>query len=256
MEQPMHKQFFQRLQKQQFKITEEDYIKFENEINLIKHTEIYHNGIYRIFDCKDLKYLYVSDNYYKIFEILNKETYGINDSFIREDIHYEDREIISATSLKFIDFLFSLPAKNRTEFKAIAEYRVLNGKGNYFRVLSQDRVLKQCNNGYIWLLLNVIDVAPEQDLNSSAKITFYDLLTNKVLVSSQDIKQKIFSEKFTKREVEILKCLSFGSSSKQIADQLFISVNTVNNHRRNIISKLNIQNTSEAITIASNLGLI
>jgi len=44
--------------------------------------------------------------------------------------------------------------------------------------------------------------------------------------------------------------------SKQIADKLFISVNTVNTHRQRIIEKLNVSNTAEAVQHAGRLGLI
>ncbi len=58
------------------------------------------------------------------------------------------------------------------------------------------------------------------------------------------------------REQEILQLLAKGFISKQIADQLFISVNTVNTHRQRIIGKLEVSNTAEAVQHASKLGLI
>ena len=58
------------------------------------------------------------------------------------------------------------------------------------------------------------------------------------------------------RECEILKQISSGKASKQIADALNISINTVNNHRQNIIRKLHCQNTAEAIVVASKLGIL
>jgi two-component system response regulator NreC len=46
-----------------------------------------------------------------------------------------------------------------------------------------------------------------------------------------------------------------GFSSKQIAEKLFISHNTVYNHRRNIFPKLKIKKSSELITFAINSGV-
>jgi hypothetical protein len=43
---------------------------------------------------------------------------------------------------------------------------------------------------------------------------------------------------------------------QQIADQLCISANTVNNHRQNIMHKLHCKNTTEAIDVARRLGLL
>jgi DNA-binding CsgD family transcriptional regulator len=60
----------------------------------------------------------------------------------------------------------------------------------------------------------------------------------------------------TAREKEVLQLVSKGLISKQIADKLFISVNTVNTHRQRILEKLQADSTIEAIKYASGLGII
>jgi DNA-binding CsgD family transcriptional regulator len=54
----------------------------------------------------------------------------------------------------------------------------------------------------------------------------------------------------TKREQEIIKLIVDGQSSYAIAEQLFISVHTVNNHRKNIGKKLDVRSLSELIKFA------
>lgn len=51
-------------------------------------------------------------------------------------------------------------------------------------------------------------------------------------------------ESLTEREVEVLKLVTYGFSNKEIADQLFISTNTVITHRQNITKKTNIKSQS------------
>ncbi len=51
--------------------------------------------------------------------------------------------------------------------------------------------------------------------------------------------------KVTKRELEILKMLSRGLSSKQIASELHISVTTVKDHRKSLLVKLSANNVAE-----------
>ncbi|MGD1320146.1 response regulator transcription factor [Chryseobacterium sp. 2R14A] len=58
------------------------------------------------------------------------------------------------------------------------------------------------------------------------------------------------------REKEILKMIQLGKKSKEIAGLLFISVNTVNRHRQNILEKMRVSNTTEACTMASKLNWI
>jgi DNA-binding NarL/FixJ family response regulator len=60
----------------------------------------------------------------------------------------------------------------------------------------------------------------------------------------------------TRRELEIIELMSRGLSSKQIAFHLHISLNTVFAHRRNILRKLNKNNSISAINLAMTSGLI
>lgn len=63
-------------------------------------------------------------------------------------------------------------------------------------------------------------------------------------------------ETLTKREREILKLIAEGYRNREIADQLYISVNTVEKHRSNIMEKLNIHNTATLIAFAVEKGLV
>jgi DNA-binding NarL/FixJ family response regulator len=60
----------------------------------------------------------------------------------------------------------------------------------------------------------------------------------------------------TPREQEILRHLAEGGSIKEIAYQLCISPKTVDNHRTNIMTKLNLHSTMELVRYAARLGLI
>lgn len=57
--------------------------------------------------------------------------------------------------------------------------------------------------------------------------------------------------KITIREREVLKLISEGLVTKEIAEKLFISIGTVATHRRNLISKLKVKNTAELVKVAS-----
>lgn len=60
----------------------------------------------------------------------------------------------------------------------------------------------------------------------------------------------------TGREIEILSHVGEGKTSKEIADELFISENTVRNHVRNILDKLGMKSRFEAVNWAYREGLI
>lgn len=56
------------------------------------------------------------------------------------------------------------------------------------------------------------------------------------------------------RECEVLNLIGRGLPSKTIAEELCISINTVNNHRQNIMKKLHCKNMIAALGVASKLG--
>jgi DNA-binding NarL/FixJ family response regulator len=60
----------------------------------------------------------------------------------------------------------------------------------------------------------------------------------------------------TPREQEIMRLLAEGLSPKKIAENLFISPKTVENHRASIMNKLSLHSTSELVRYAARLGLI
>jgi DNA-binding NarL/FixJ family response regulator len=60
----------------------------------------------------------------------------------------------------------------------------------------------------------------------------------------------------TPREQEVMRFLAEGLSSKKVAEKLFISPKTVENHRANIMNKLGLHNAIELTRYAAKLGLI
>ncbi|MCB4235065.1 LuxR C-terminal-related transcriptional regulator [Kaistella anthropi] len=60
----------------------------------------------------------------------------------------------------------------------------------------------------------------------------------------------------TAREMDVLSLICEGMRTKEIAEKLFISVHTVESHRRNIMLKLNINNSSRLVKYAIDHSLV
>lgn len=67
---------------------------------------------------------------------------------------------------------------------------------------------------------------------------------------------KITLDSITDRELEILKLISLEYSGKEISEALFISTNTVETHRKNLIKKLNVKTTVGLVKFALQHNLI
>ena len=138
--------------------------------------------------------------------------------------------------------------------KLIMDYRTIGRDGNYVRVIEQHKLLELDKFGNAWLSMSILDLSPDQDLTSLCRYRLVNTLTGELYHFPSS--ELIAEQKLSLREKEILQLLAKGLISKQIADKLFISVNTVNTHRQRIIEKLDVSNTAEAVQYAGRLGLI
>jgi DNA-binding NarL/FixJ family response regulator len=70
------------------------------------------------------------------------------------------------------------------------------------------------------------------------------------LAKKAEERQQYPAPTLTSRELEVLKLVAKGMSNREIADDLFISENTVKNHVRNILEKLHLHSRMEAVIYA------
>ncbi|MGW8122258.1 response regulator transcription factor [Roseivirga echinicomitans] len=64
------------------------------------------------------------------------------------------------------------------------------------------------------------------------------------------------NEQFTDREFEIINLLAEGNSAKEIASELFVTLDTVKTHRKNILRKTEARNTTALVVRCLRTGLI
>lgn len=94
---------------------------------------------------------------------------------------------------------------------------------------------------------NIIDIIQQKYSTTSAKVDSYR--QNKISTNSlfnQDLMSNLL-ETLSKTEINLLKLISQSLSNKEIADKLFISPKTVENHRYNISSKLNLSGEKNSL---------
>ncbi len=79
------------------------------------------------------------------------------------------------------------------------------------------------------------------------------------LLESDEREKKITDAGYntlTPREQQVMRLIAEGYSTKQIARELYISPKTIENHRSNIMGKLELHSTMEIVRYAARLGLI
>jgi len=79
---------------------------------------------------------------------------------------------------------------------------------------------------------------------------FSQEVTAAIIESNQQKGDSLHSSELTKREKEIVKLIAHGSSSKDIAAKLFLSIETIKTHRKNIMRKLDLNSTAAFVKYA------
>lgn len=229
-----------------------DYKQAEKHIDFFKMIDSSTTSIVVSTDYYKHDYFYYTDHTDSAFGFDNKMPLKDHNWF-RSRFHPEDH-IINLAALKAREYIAKQPVENRKDYKFTFEFRILNDENRYIRLIVQNFILELDKKGSIWIDMKLFDFSPVQDLNKPGTAVFSNKNTREVIFTIEG--EKEIKEDISQREKEVLGLLASGLRSKEIAEQLFISVNTVNNHRCNIMSKLNVSNSVEAVGIAKELGFL
>ncbi|GGF24049.1 response regulator transcription factor [Flavobacterium limi] len=168
-------------------------------------------------------------------------------------INREDVTERHALELQYFQYLKSLPDDEYRKYSTFSRLRTSEAVNPGY-ISHRTMYLKKNPSGSIWLALCLY--APSADFQARPGIDgrIVNMQTGEIISSE---KYKPYAENLlSKRELEILNLLSQGNNSVEIADQLCISVYTVRRHRQNIIQKMQVANTTEALKTAFVMGLV
>lgn len=181
-----------------------------------------------------------------------EEINSIWEEDIFNKIHPDDLVEKHLLELQYFNMIKSLPIAERSDYHVKSKIRMRNRNGEY--ILIEHRMFYVCStlNGSLWLALCLYNLCYDESAIGTAESVIYNSATGVTLKPDQQERNKILSV----REKEVLQLIRKGKMSKEVADSLSISVNTVNRHRQNILEKLRVGNSFEACRIAERMNLI
>lgn len=128
----------------------------------------------------------------------------------------------------------------------MVDYRIKKSNGEYARVISHIAPIvdshDSVNRRFISICNNISHIKISGEVNW--KMTGPDA---ERFNHQDEVERFLENEIFSKREQEILELLYEGKSSTDIATELFISRNTVDTHRRNMLRKAKVRSTLELL---------
>lgn len=131
------------------------------------------------------------------------------------------------------------------DIKLIKEVLQLGAKGYLTKQSAGENIIEAINTIY----------GGEEYYSKSVREKIFLSFTGKEKENTAGFSE-ITPESITDRELEILKLISLEYSGKEISEALYISTNTVETHRKNLIKKLNVKNTIGLVKFALKHNLI
>ncbi len=185
---------------------------------------------------KNAMYKIIANTHTKqeLFEMLNKQTPFI---IVLDAAHFDNFELTDLEKLT----------------ETFPPSRILIITNNTTR----DFILKIIETGIShFILKNCKESELEEALSSIRKNEKYlckevinTLLENKIKTTKNE------DTHLTKKEIEIIKYIALGLTNKEIAEKDLLSIHTIQTHRKNILKKLELKNTSELVMYAVKAGL-
>lgn len=241
--------------RQRLSAGEIDYSVWEQDKAVLHRMSRFSHSCSFVVDVYKCRYAFASSGFadllgYDSHKIATLERQG---DYLESRIHPDDLSQLKMLQVNHAKFIYNQPAVERNDFCNIYSFRVLNARQRYVRVISRQRVMEQSRSGKAWLILGNMDIAPNQREWEQVECTVLNLKSGEMFSPTLLSAPQVC---LTRRELEVLQLIQRGLLSKEIAHKLCVSIHTVNIHRQNLLHKLGVQNSIEAINAAQELGLL
>lgn len=204
---------------------------------------------YYVIDFSTRQILQMNHNILNVLG-LDPKTTTLNDILNR--IHPKDMDFVICAEKVVFDFWYNTITPDKiTKYKTSYCFRFLTADGTYQLFQHQVIILSIDEDNKIALSMNIHTNINHITQKNNYKVTCIGIdgdpsYFNIDVLMDEDSAENLpaivpaivlTQTPFTKREQQVVNLLALGFSSKQIAGKLFISLNTVTNHRKSIFKK-------------------
>jgi DNA-binding CsgD family transcriptional regulator len=197
-----------------------------------------------------IQYVYTSK---RSKEMLGVEPGDLNSGFFMNAVHPDDYDRLGTGKVKLMKVTEQIHAARGGSALMSYTLRIRAADGVYRKLLGQSYFFySTIPHKAVYMIQVVTNVDWCKKINDDGH---YYAGNDLSLFRFPDEKLLIIGSVLTKREMEIVKLIAKGMGSKEIAQNLFLSVNTVNTHRRNITGKTGMA-ISDVIIDLQNRGLL
>ncbi len=215
-------------------------------------------SVFAIFNFKTFRPEYFSENCLQVLGYSHQDPMTHGSMFFLTHLSPEHKKVPIIQSQWLLDCLQQIPFEEKVNMRlANCGMQFSHPQKKYIRLLFQHQFYDvDENRNPVRALVTITDVSHLlkndsvwfrlQYGNDVKKVKTYDFQTHKALDEGM----------ISKREKDILSLIAQGKDATAISKELFISINTVNNHRQNMLNRLNVKDTTALIQICHFCGII
>lgn len=212
---------------------------------------------YYLVDADSSQLMYVSNG---ITSVLGLMPHEFTPERLQQIIHPEDKALIDEKAA-LADHFYTrvIPTVDIPHYKSSHLIRLQHSNGRYKTILHQTKLLNhhhkrspQCI--HIHTDISYLKVRQDHKISfiGEHRPNYHFDVAHEECKEVSDSLETIF----TKKELHILKLLAQGKTSQHIAEELFMSILTVNTHKRNILSKTHHKNMPHLVAYCVKEGII
>jgi DNA-binding CsgD family transcriptional regulator len=217
-----------------------------------------------ILDYTSKKYFYVDEACYNLlgYKVSNFMEGGLE--YYTNKLHPLDFEVLNKKIFPVnFDFIKQVPVAEYPDYIFSYNHRSQNVKGEYVKVLQRHSFIPGQNNelpaGVIGVVFNISHFKADDSITHTIEKTVScngSIVNELILKKTYPVYNSSIHQKLSDRELEILKHMADGFNSKQIAGKLNLSINTISNHRKNMLKKMDCKTSSQLLKKIINDGIL
>lgn len=208
-----------------------------------------------VVDVKKMSQKYVGVDLKNWWGWTLEELFGEGIKSYMSFIHPEDLVIHEQAIHLLLQILKSCGYEDKYQLRTMLNFRLRKSDGDYVQIVQLTRILELDPEGNIQTLLVLLHEVNHFIAFPRQYVRFLGVPQQEKLYEYQlESREMLKLGLPTHREKEIIGFLVAGLESQEIAEQLFLSKHTVDTHRRRILQKFHLKNTSELshlVTITS-----
>lgn len=208
-----------------------------------------------IIDYEKQTFEYMSENPLFLCGHSSEEVKEMGYAFYFKYVTEEDLDLLARINSIGFDFFEGIPVEERTRYTISYDFHLKSDKGKKILVHHKLTPVFLTELGKLWKAICVVSLSAEKG-SGNIKITKQGI-NNIFLFDLLDNRWKTVEKiNLSDREREILQLSIRGFTINEIAEETFVSPETIKFHRKKLFNKLKVTNISEAIFYAANSRLL